>query len=219
MLRELVLAAAFMLTANGVVAEQPRNVLGTLALAFVPIEGATAPEPPMDLTLAMRHLPGGQEIRLRLADSFAVWDNDTATSYQNFLLALPPGSYQILGIEVLAPSLSDKKVLLPLGPSFVVENTGCVYLGRIRSELLRLPPASLATSTEMAVAIAESRGLKQLGFFYSVKGALIVSSIFVDTPPETGRTRGDEHGATHYAEAVAQHCTVGLARFEPLGLE
>lgn len=219
LLRGLILAVAFMLAANGVPAEQLRNVLGTIALEFVPAEGATAPEPPMDVILVMRRLPDGQQIRPRVADSLAVWDKDRATSHQNFRLTLPPGSYQILGIEILAPSLSGDQVPLPFGASFVVQDTGCVYLGRMRFEFLRLPAASFATSKDMAVAIAEARGLKQIGFYYSVKGALVVSSILVDTPPESERTLGDEHDARHYTEAVTRRCTVDLARFEPRVLE
>lgn len=148
LLRGLILAVAFMLAANGVPAEQLRNVLGTIALEFVPAEGATAPEPPMDVILVMRRLPDGQQIRPRVADSLAVWDKDRATSHQNFRLTLPPGSYQILGIEILAPSLSGDQVPLPFGASFVVQDTGCVYLGRMRFEFLRLPAASFATSKD-----------------------------------------------------------------------
>ena len=210
-----------------VAAEQPRNVLGTLALVFVPTRGANTPEPPMVVTLVIQPLPDGHYIRHLVTDPFAVWHNESAwaTSHQNFLLALSPGSYRILGLEIQASSLSDKKpvILLTGRPSFAVPDQGCVYLGQIGFVFLRLPPASFAKSQAMVeaiakerdleqVAIAKERDLKQIGYYYSVKGALVISSISVDTPPESGRTSGDEHAAKHYTEAVTGRCTVGLAQ-------
>ena len=198
------------------VQEHPRDVLGTVALGFVPTQGGATPEPPTALTLVIQSLPNGPQIRYRIADHLAVWDKglDMATAHQNFLLVLPPGSYMILGLEVQAPSLSDKgpAVLITGGPSFAVPDQACVYVGRIGFVFLRLPPASFAKSKAMVQAIAEERGLKQIGFYYSVKGALVVSSTVVDTPPDWGRTWGDDHGAKHYTEALAKHCTVNLAQ-------
>lgn len=93
---------------------KPQEVLGTMIIGFSPTVLASMPEPPIDLTLHIRALTGGSDLKLDIADGKAIWEmvpagpKGVGVSYQNFRLMLPPGDYLMAGLDVRAKSLSDK---------------------------------------------------------------------------------------------------------------
>ena len=131
--------------------QQPQEVLGTMVVAFIPTALASLPEPPFDLTLFIKSLAGGYDIKYHIADDTQIWELITeapsisgGASYQNFRLMLPSGDYSMEGLGIQAKSLSDKPFFLVSGgQNFTVPKGNCVYIGRIGVLYSRLPPGSL----------------------------------------------------------------------------
>ena len=147
--------------------QRPREVLGTVALGFAPTDGAFLPKPQIDLTLHIHSESDGQEVEVRIIDPSPGWtlggEGKIASSYQNFTLPLRPGKYKLRALGVRAASLSAATFALPTGgPSFMVPDTDCVYVGRITLNFLRLPPTSVAEARKLAMSIARRMANRSL---------------------------------------------------------
>lgn len=198
---------------------QLQEVLGSMVIGIRPIDIASLPEPPIDLTLHISQLTGGHDPKYDIADGTAIWElfaegsTDVGASFQNFRLVLPPGDYFVAGLGVRAKSLSDKPFFLPTGgPSFTVPKDGCVYIGRINATYLRLPPGSLDQASATAGKISAATGGKPLFMIYLTKGALLATARFVDKPTEDERTPAGGYSKQLLAYAHDKLCTVQLAK-------
>jgi hypothetical protein len=112
--------------------EQPQEVLGTIALGFVPTELATLPKSPMNLTVVIQSIKDESKFKFVITDTSPLWkvENDNVSSHQNFTYSLRPGNYKIIGLEVENESLSDTQFsLVTDGPNFTVPEGNCVYIG------------------------------------------------------------------------------------------
>lgn len=193
---------------------QPQEVLGTIVIRINPTDLASLPEPPIDLMLHIRQMPGGHDVIYDIADGMAIWElftggpKDVGACFQNFRLVLPPGNYFVAGLDVRAKSLSDKPFFLRTGgPSFTVPKGGCVYIGRINATCLRLPPGSLDQAKATAGKIFAATG-KPLRMIYLTKGALLATTLFVDQPTENECTPVGDYSNQLLAYAHHNVCTV-----------
>jgi hypothetical protein len=198
---------------------QPQEVLGSMVIGISPIDLASLPEPPIDLTLHISQLTGGHDLKYDIADGTAIWElftggpKDVGASFQNFRLVLPPGDYFVAGLGIRAKSLSDKPFFLPTGgPSFTVPKEGCVYIGRINATYLRQPPGSLDQAKAAAGVMSAMTGGKPLFMIYLTKGALLATARFVDQPTEDERTPAGAYSKRLLTYAHHKRCTVQLAK-------
>jgi len=198
---------------------QPQEVLGTMIIGFSPTVLASLPEPPIDLTLHIRPLAGGHDVKHHIADGTPVWELLTVgptvvgATFQNFRLVLPAGDYLVEGLDVRAPSLSDKPFFLATGgPSFTVPKGNCVYIGRIGLFYSRLPPGSLDQAKAAAGVVSAEMGGRPLLMIYLPKGALLVVSSSIDQPTEDERTPAADSSKRLLADAHQKKCAVQLAK-------
>lgn len=200
---------------------KPQEVLGTMIIGFSPTVLASMPEPPIDLTLHIRALTGGSDLKLDIADGKAIWEmvpagpKGVGVSYQNFRLMLPPGDYLMAGLDVRAKSLSDKPFFLPTGwPSFTIPKGNCVYIGRIGAIYSRLPPGSLDEAKAAAGEMSAAMGGRPLFMIYLTKGALLAGSgsRSIDQPTEDERTPAADSSKRLLAYARQEECAIQMVK-------
>jgi hypothetical protein len=169
--------------------QEAQEVLGTLSLAFATVAGtADFPQPPFKLTAVVRSTERAMDSRLDVADPSPGWRRDASnavSSHQDFSFLLRPGGYELVAIEVDAPSLDDAPLWLPAGRRrFVVPQGNCVYIGRIYFVFHRLPPLPFDQAQELASKLADKAGRQAFLLHYLPRGALMPWEFGVDTPAE-----------------------------------
>jgi hypothetical protein len=196
--------------------EQPQEVLGSFVLGFAPSVGANSPEPPINSTLIIRSIASGSDFKLEVTDRSMQWKEEkekVITSDQNFTLSLRPGSYEIVGLDVKAESLSDLPFsLVTGGPRFSVPEGNCVYIGRIAYFYMRLPPGSFAEAKAAVGKMAKDRD-KPILFLYLTKGALVNATASIDIPDGAETRPGSTASKRAYTQAREKNCAVHLAKF------
>ena len=197
--------------------QRAREVLGTIVMGIAPTEGAFLPKPPIDLTLLIHSESDGQEAEYKITDPSPGWaygaEGKSASSYQNFALSLRPGKYKLTALKVRATSLSATPFALPTGgPSFVVPDADCVYVGRITLFFVRLPPGSLAEAQKSAMRIAKEHG-RPVVMVYLVDGTLIPATSALDVPKEEELSPGGKHSKEILDRARTKQCAIQLASF------
>jgi len=142
----------------------------------------------MNASFVIRPVEGGSEVTQSIPESGG-----------GFSLTLDPGTYGVVALEILSPSLQDAAVQLPTGgPTFTVPATGCVYIGRIHFAYYRMPEGSFA---EQTAVIKELFGRDDVVFIFLESGSLVGNEAGVTLPPEVERVSGSEN------------CSVALAQF------
>lgn len=195
--------------------EQLQEVLGTVVLAIFPTVLAAVPEPPINMAMGIKPLAGGPELKLRVTDSSPVWEvrEGGALTYQNFSFSLPPGSYEVVSLEVEANSLSDAPFsLFTMNPRFAVPVGSCVYVGRICLGYMRLPPGSLEQAQAVVQQTSKERN-QTLIMTYLQKGALVTTVFMIDMPGDTDDSEALKGSARILAQAREKNCVVELAAF------
>jgi hypothetical protein len=195
------------------VRQEPQEVLGTLSLGFMTVAGASDfPQPPFRLTVIVRSIERAMNSRLDVADASPEWRRDAdnaVSSHQDFSFHLRPGSYELVAIEVDAPSLSDTPFEHPARAGrFAVPEGNCVYIGRIYLVFQRLPPLPFGQSQELATKLADKAGKQALLFHYLAKGALIPWELGVDTPAAGGSGERARPGQQALARARERGCEI-----------
>ena len=106
-------------------------------------------------------------------------------------VSLRPGEYRIVDIQLQGPGLSSKPFKLPtFGPTFVVPKTGCVDIGSITIEVIRLPAGTMEADAAMMNEIRK-KVEKQLPDFQAIflrldTGSLVPSPGGVQSSKPTG---------------------------------
>jgi len=193
--------------------QEPQEVLGTLSVAFATLAGASDfPQPPFKLAAVVRSLERAMNSRLDVADPSPQWRRDAdnaVSSHQNFSFLLRPGNYELVAIEVDAPSLSDSPFEFPaLARRFVVPEGNCVYIGRIYFVFHRLPSLPLDQSQALATKVADKAGKQGFLLHYLPKGALIPWEFGVDTPAEEKAGQEAMPGQQALARARERGCVI-----------
>lgn len=194
---------------------QAQEVLGTVAVAFIPVNSGSVPQPPIDLTLLITDHRNGSKATVDIADGSATWEltagepPKAGAVLQNFNLILPPGEYSITAFGVRSKSLSEKMVFLPsAGPKFTVPESRCSYIGRINATFLRLAPGSLEQAKAASAEVSASIGYLPLVMIYLPQGALLLWTSFRDLPLEDGRTRADDYSKQVLEYARQKQCVL-----------
>jgi len=196
--------------------QEAQEVLGTLSLSFMTVIGASDfPQPPFMLTAVIRSLERGMDSKLEVKDPSPEWNRDAdiaVSSHQDFSFFLRPGSYELVAIEVEAPSLSASLISLPVAARhFVVPEGNCVYIGRIYFLFFRLPPLPFDQSAELATRIIEKADRQAFVFHYLPRGALIPWESGVDSPATAGPREEVKGGQRALARARERGCAIRLA--------
>lgn len=191
---------------------QKQEVIGTIAIGFMPTALATVPKPPINFAVVIKSFKDGANLKFNIADRSPQWEmkkNKYGVSHQNFSFSLRPGSYEIIALELEAGSLSISDFsLVTGGPRFTVPEGNCVYIGRIALMYMRLPPGShgQAVSFLRTMAKRQERGSLML---YLTKGSLISASHAIDIPVQ----KSHASGYRAFTQAREKRCTTQLAMF------
>lgn len=178
------------------------TVVGALALGFSPWqEGALVPPAPRSVSFLL--LSEGGEISKELRDPrnapITVVDDEVVTGelseqpnwefavlYIEFEIALDPGDYELLAVEVNDPRWWSGTVSMLTGrPRLTVSDSGCTYVGTLNFNYYRLPPGSLADQENMAADVARSTGIEYFTLVES--GGFFGDSTYLDVPPTEER--------------------------------
>jgi hypothetical protein len=163
----------------------PTDVLGNIEIHFTPANAkATVPAP---LTyVAMSLTPADGEVGAL---------HNITRSEGRFDVSLDPGGYRLDGLLVSAKAFRQREVFLPLeGPAFDAPDQGCVYIGRVIVEFIRLPPGSTETQFDALRKFLRSRGesTEELEFVNAKGGGVAGGVERIDLPPEEARPPGWE---------------------------
>jgi|OpeIllAssembly_1097287.scaffolds.fasta_scaffold110281_2 hypothetical protein len=195
------------------VRHEPQEVLGTFSLGFATVAGAPDfPQPPFRLTAVVRSIERAMNSRLGVNDLSPEWRRDAdnvVSSHQDFSFHLRPGSYELVAIEVDAPSLSDTPFEYPAAARrFVVPEGSCVYIGRIYFVFHRLPPLPFGQAEALARQLADKAGRQAFVFHYLPRGALIPWEFGVDTPAVQKSGQEVKPGQQALARARERGCVI-----------
>lgn len=162
---------------------RPAGVYGDLRLGFVPAtSAATAPVPPIAVSLVVRAVPGGAETTWTTADAPDV------QGFQFQLTGLPPGRYSLQALRLRSASLDPKTITVPTaGPGFTVPGSGCAYIGLIYVVYYRLPPGTLNQQDAVAARLANG---KTAYYVYLKTGGLLGDTAGVGSLPAGKRPAG-----------------------------
>ncbi len=195
--------------------EVPQTVHGTVVIGLVATGVAVLPRRVRKVTLLIRLLEHGKQIRRTIRDPHPDWVLDAqrgarvACSHHNFELQLPPGSYRIHGIEFEAEGIWSKPIGLPSGGvDFQVPEGSCTYIGRIGWVVLILSPASPSQAEDMVQGLIKKSAVSPgVVYYYHPRGSLVPMVVTVDQPsPEDGR-----HDMIAPEKASASQCLTSIA--------
>jgi len=195
-----------------------RRAVGTVSLIIAPTVLASAPEPPINITLITKADRNGRIQSHEVSDPAPVWNHSygrPATTLHNFSLKLEPGGYQIIGLRLSSESLSSKPFVVPFpGPLLtVLEGAECTYVGRINYSFIRLPPGT-REQAQNVVTIMADRMNKPIGWLYLSKGTLVPLEFSINLP-ESNEISNPELQSSYsfYKEAVERGCQKKLINF------
>jgi len=190
-------------------------VVGSLALGFSPWqEGAVVPPELRSVSFVL--LSDGVELLRELRDPdrdiVNVVDDEvvageldeqpdweSAILYFDFEIALEPGEYELVSLEVNDPGWSSDPVSLLTGsPKFTVADSGCTYIGLLNFNFYRLPPGSIDEQERMAGAVAASTGVEY--FTLLETGSFFGDSIDLGVPSADLRPESAAECTVHGAE-------------------
>jgi len=195
-----------------------RRVLGTVSLIIAPTVLASAPQPPIEITLVTKADRNGRMQSHEVRDPAPVWSHSygrPATTLHNFSLKLDPGGYQVIGLRLSGESLGPKPFFVPFpGPFLTVPGEAeCVYVGRINYSFIRLPPGTIEQA-QSVVKIMADRMNKPIALLYLPKGALVPLefSINLPEPSEIGNSEL-QSSYSFYKKAIERGCQRKLISF------
>ena len=154
------------------------TTLGNLQIAFVPAtKEVKPPTPPVAVSMVIKPDAGGANVKQAIPESGG-----------GFSLALGPGSYKLVALEITAPSMSANAFQVPTGgPSFTVPAAGCVYIGRIFFAYYRMPKGTFEEQTALFKPLF---GREDITFIFLESGGLIGNEAGVTLPPAAERVEG-----------------------------
>ena len=188
------------------------TVFGKLKVEIEPRGGAATAVPDSAIQAAfwIESMEEEEEVLVWITDPEPEFSPRYFATTLNFALTLAPGEYQIVGLVGLHPDLGEDPVGFPgfrvgLGTghvistlSFLVADSGCVYIGDLSLGYLRVSPG---TRTEQQIYFDQiSNEIKDTAYYYYyAEGSLVSGSASMDNT--TDREDWDE-------EPLARGCLV-----------
>ena len=191
---------------------------GTVSLIIAPTILADIPQPPINITLAIKEDIDEPTQFRDVVDLAPVWvysKGQPASTIQNFSISLDPGEYKVIGLELSATSLSSEPFFVPFpGPLLTVpEEPECTYVGRINYSFIRLPPGT-REQAQNVVKVMANRFNRPIGFVYLSKGPLVPLEFSIDLPKPHGVGDSAERSSyDFYKKAIDSNCRKELIRF------